>query len=87
MDVARVSGLAPGAQAFAGNVTDAHTTAGSLVTTWPDGTSRPTAPELSWPAGDIVPNLVVTELGAGVTDVHNDLGSTDVIADAEGWYS
>jgi hypothetical protein len=69
-------------------VTVVNTTAASYLTVWPDGTTRPTASDLNWVAGQTVPNRVVVKLGAnGMVDVYNLAGSTDVVIDVVGWYS
>ncbi|TME45331.1 MAG: hypothetical protein E6I56_09600, partial [Chloroflexi bacterium] len=69
------------------NVTVADTTGPSYLTVWPDGQPRPTASDLNWVAGLIVPNLVVVKVGNNATiDFYNHVGSTDVIVDMVGYY-
>src|SRR5438067_555304 len=69
------------------NVTVTDTTAGSYLTVWPDGATRPLASDLNWVAGLTVPNLVVVKVGGnGKIDLYNPAGSTDVIIDVVGWY-
>jgi len=69
------------------NVTVTNTTAGSFLTVWPDGATRPNASDLNWVSGLTVPNLVVVKVGTGgKIDLYNPAGSTDVIIDVVGWY-
>jgi hypothetical protein len=69
------------------NVTVTNPTAASYLIVWPDGTTRPLASDLNWPAGATVPNLVVVKLGAdGAIDLFNGYGTTDVVVDVMGWY-
>ncbi len=69
------------------NTTVTQTSAGSYLTVWPGGTTRPTASNLNWTAGRTVPNLVATKVGAGgLTSVYNSTGSTHVLMDVFGWY-
>jgi hypothetical protein len=70
------------------NVTVTNTTAQSFLTVWRSATTRPTASDLNWVAGETVPNLVVVRLGSdGAVQVFNAAGSTDVVVDISGWYS
>ena len=81
-------GLPGNAQAVAGNVTVVNTTAPSFLTVYPgSGQDRPTASDLNWVAGQVVPNQVITQLGAGSLAVYNNTGSTDVIVDISGFWS
>ena len=80
----------PGAaqvQAIVVNVTAVNPTAASYLTVWPDGEPQPTASDVNFIAGLVVPNLVVVKVGtnAGI-DIYNALGSTHVIVDLVGYY-
>jgi IPT/TIG domain len=87
VQVAGVAGVAGGAPALVANVTVADTTGSSFLTVWPDGTTRPNASDLNWPAGDVVPNLVVVKIaGDGDVDAYNLNGLADVVVDVEGYY-
>jgi hypothetical protein len=70
------------------NVTVTNPTAGGNISAYPAGTSLPTTSNLNFAAGETVPNLVTVKVGTGdVVDLHNDSpGSTDLIADVEGYY-
>jgi hypothetical protein len=69
------------------NVTVTNPTAGSYLTAWPDGESKPLASDLNYGRGLTVPNLVVVKLGTnGLIDLYNAYGSVDVIIDVVGWY-
>ena len=69
------------------NVTVANPSQASYLTVWPDGSARPTASDLNFTRGLVVPNLVVVKMGpnAGI-DFYNAAGSTDVIVDIVGYY-
>jgi IPT/TIG domain/Fibronectin type III domain len=69
------------------NVTVTNPSAGSYLTVWPDGASKPLASDLNYGPGLTVPNLVVVKLGSnGMIDLYNAFGSVDVIIDVVGWY-
>lgn len=59
------------------------------VTVYPDGTALPTASNLNFVAGQTVPNLVVTPVGAGgkVALYNASAASTHLVADVEGYYA
>ncbi len=60
----------------------------SFLTVWPRGTTRPLASNLNFTAGVSVPNLVVARVGdGGSVSIFNDVGTVDVVADVQGWYS
>jgi outer membrane protein assembly factor BamB len=70
------------------NVTATNTTAASFLTVYPAGGTRPLASNLNWVAGRTVPNLVEVTVGAGgAVTFFNAAGSTDVVADLEGYFS
>ena len=84
--MAGVGGIASNATAVVTNVTAANTTAASFFTVYPGGT-RPTASDVNWTAGEIVPNLTLATLSSvGSTDIYNHAGSADVIVDAFGYF-
>jgi hypothetical protein len=81
-----VPGLPAGASAAVLNVTVADTDAPSYLTVWPAGTTQPTASNLNWTPGKVVPNLVEVAVGAGdQVSVFNAAGNADVIVDLEGY--
>jgi len=85
--VAGAGGVPLDAKAVVANITVTDTTAPSYLTAYPDGSSRPTASDLNWVAGQTVPNLAVVKLGAdGKLDLYNAAGWTDVVIDVVGWY-
>ena len=70
------------------NVTDADATADSYVTAYADGTTRPTASNLNFKAGQTNPNQVTVPVGTdGYVDLANAYGSVDLIADIQGYYT
>ncbi|MDQ3895654.1 MAG: N-acetylmuramoyl-L-alanine amidase [Actinomycetota bacterium] len=59
----------------------------SYLTVWPSGATMPTASNLNFSAGPASTNLVIAQVGAdGNVAIYNNVGSTDVIADVEGWF-
>jgi hypothetical protein len=61
-------------------------TATSHLTVWPAGSPRPTASNLNYNPGQVVPNLVVARVGAGgKVSLYNNSGSVNLIADVAGW--
>ncbi len=70
------------------NVTATDTTASGFLTAYPAGSSLPLASNLNWIAGQTVPNLVEVPVGAGgAVTFYNSAGSTDVVADLEGYFA
>ncbi len=69
------------------NVTVADTTGSSYLTLWPTGQSQPTASNLNWVPGEVIPNAVTVKLGTGgALGIFNNAGNVDVIVDAAGWF-
>jgi outer membrane protein assembly factor BamB len=70
------------------NVTATNTTTSSYLTVYPTGAGRPLASNLNWTAGRTVPNLVSVQVGnGGSITFFNGAGSTDVVADLEGYFA
>jgi len=70
------------------NVTVTNTTAASFLTAWRSGTTRPTASNLNWVAGQTVPNRVIVPVSAsGMVSVYNQVGAADVIVDVSGYFT
>jgi len=80
---------ASGATAVALNVTATNASGPlSFLTVWPKGAARPLASNLNFSSGVSVPNLVMARVGAdGSVSIHNDLGTVDIVADVQGWYT
>jgi hypothetical protein len=90
LQVAGAGGVpASGAQAVVLNMTvDRATGPESFLTVWPSATLRPVASNLNFTSGPATTNLVVAQLGPdGKVNIYNNVGSTDVIADVEGWFA
>jgi hypothetical protein len=78
---------ATGVSAVVLNVTAAGPTAGTFVTVWPTGETKPLASNLNIPTGDTRANLVIVKTGTdGKVSFFNDAGTVDLIADVAGWY-
>ena len=79
---------ATGVSAVVLNVTVTQPTATSYLTVYPSGTLRPNTANLTFVAGQTVPNLVVARVGAdGRVSVYNHAGTSHVIFDVLGWFS
>jgi hypothetical protein len=78
-----------GATAVVLNVTVVGPAAGGHLTAYPDGAAAPNTSNLNFAAGQTIPNTVVVKLGAdGYVDLANaSPGTTDLVADVEGYYS
>ena len=77
-----------GVSAVVLNVTVANPTASSYVTVWPTGSARPTASNLNFEPGQVVPNLVIVKVGTGgKVSLYNNSGTVDLIADVSGYYT
>jgi hypothetical protein len=81
-----------GATAVVLNVTAVSGSAGTYLTVFPAGEAVPNASTLNPPADDNVANLVTVTLGSsgaspGYVNIYNHLGSIDVVADVEGYYT
>jgi hypothetical protein len=70
------------------NVTAVNPTVASFITVYPEGTTQPLVANLVLTAGADLGNLVTVSVGSqgGVT-IFNQAGSTDVVVDAEGYYT
>jgi len=69
------------------NVAVANPTAASFLTVFPTGSIRPTAANLNFVPGQVVPNLVVVKVGeSGFVSLYNYAGRTDVVVDVLGWF-
>jgi len=89
LQVTGVGGVPANATAVVLNVTAADSPGpDSYLTLWPTGASRPLASNLNFVAGQTVPNLVIARIGAGgKVSIYNNLGSTVVVADVQGWFT
>jgi hypothetical protein len=79
---------ASGVAAVVLNVTVAGSTGAGYITAYADGTDRPTASNLNFVPGQLVPNLVVVPVGdGGRVDLYNSPGgATQLVADVAGYY-
>ncbi|WP_370414082.1 hypothetical protein [Streptomyces fradiae] len=69
------------------NVTATNATATSFVSVYPYGTTRTSASNLNFVAGQTVPNMVVVPVKDGKITFYNHSGSVDLIADMAGYYT
>jgi hypothetical protein len=88
LTVAGVSGVPANATGVVMNVTVTNTSAASWLAVYPAGSSLPLASNLNWVAAQTVPNLVEVPVGTGgAVTFYNSAGSTDVVADLEGYFA
>jgi hypothetical protein len=77
-----------GVEAVVMNVTVTNPSAPSYLTAWPAGTSMPLASNLNFAANQTVANRVVVPVNSnGQANIYNAFGSTDVVADVNGWFT
>jgi alpha-tubulin suppressor-like RCC1 family protein len=70
------------------NVTAIDPTAPGFITVWPTGSPMPNASNLNTVPGQIVPNLVVAQVGTGgMVSIHRSFGASDMVVDVLGWSS
>jgi len=88
LTIGGANGIPITADAVVLNATVTDVTAASFLQIWPVGTTQPQfGSSLNYSSGQTVPNAVTAKLGTGgAINVYNQLGSTNVIADAFGWY-
>jgi IPT/TIG domain len=90
-----VTGLPSGADpisvtatAVALNVTAVGSTTGGLLAVYPTGTKQPRVSNLNFGPRAATPNLVIATLGeGGAVNIYNAIGSVNVVADVEGYFS
>lgn len=69
------------------NVTVAGSSASGYLTVYPSGATLPTASNLNFLPGQIVPNMVIVKLGGdGQIAIFNSSGLTSVVVDVVGWF-
>lgn len=79
---------ASGARAVALNVTVIGPTTAGHLTAFPSGGPVPNSSNLNFVPGQIVPNMVIAQLGSnGKISLYNSAGSTPVAVDVVGWFS
>ena len=87
LPVAGYGGVGAGASAAVLNVTAVGGTAGSYLTVWPAGVTRPNTSSLNIAGLDVVPNLVISKLGTdGRVDIFNFAGDVHVVVDVVGFF-
>jgi len=77
-----------GVSAVVLNVTAVNPTAAGFLTVFPTGAPTPNASTLNFTANAIVPNRVMVGVGTGgQASIFNPLGTTNVVADVNGWFT
>jgi peptidoglycan hydrolase-like protein with peptidoglycan-binding domain len=68
------------------NVTSVAPGSSGFMTVYPASTPRPTASNLNYIPGLVVPNMVVVGLGSGAVRLYGSGSDSDVIVDVSGWF-
>ena len=77
-----------GVGAVALNVTVAGATGGGYIAAWPTGSTRPRASNLNSAPGQVVPNMVIAQVGTGgKVSLFNSSGNTQLVVDVVGWFA
>ncbi len=84
--VAGRGGVAPDAAAVALNVTVADPSGGGFVTVYPCGAARPTASNLNFRAGSVVPNAVIAKVGVDGKVCVFASNDTQLVVDVNGYF-
>ena len=85
--VAGANGVPADAVAVSLNVTVVGPLQPGFLTVYPCGATRPLASNLNYVAGQVVPNAVVTGIGAGGHVCVFSQQETDVVVDLGGWFT
>lgn len=88
LTVAGVAGVPANASAVIMNVTAANGSTGGFLTAYPsDATSVPTASNLNFTANQTIANLAIVPVHGGTVNIFNGFGTTQVIADIDGYFT
>ncbi|MDH6136407.1 PKD repeat protein [Kitasatospora sp. MAA4] len=88
VQVAGTAGIPASATGAVLNVTATEPDLPGFLAVYPDGGARPGTSSVNFSAGQTVPNLVTTGLGAnGQVDVYNHSGHTHAVVDAFGYFA
>jgi len=86
--VAGAGGVPPtGVGAVVLNITATEPTTASDVTVFGDATSRPPTSNLNFGAGQTIANRVIVQVVNGYVDIYNSVGSVQMVADVNGYYT
>jgi hypothetical protein len=82
------TGIPSDAEAVVLNLTASEGSAASFLTAYPYGSSKPTAANLNFGAGQVIGNRVTVPVGAkGAIDVYNNSGDVRIDVDLDGYYT
>ena len=81
------AGVPANASAVAFNLTAISPSSSGFFTAYPTGTFRPTASNINFVRGEVIPNLVIVRVGAGgKVNVYNNSGFANAAADVVGYF-
>jgi alpha-tubulin suppressor-like RCC1 family protein len=88
LHLAGTNGVPANATAVALNVTVVSPSGGGYLTVWPSGTTQPLASNLNYVPGQVVPNMVLAQLGSdGSISIYTNNGCPNVVVDVAGWFA
>ena len=76
-----------GVSAVVLNVTAVGASNSSFLSVYGHASSQPTASNLNFSPGQVVPNRVIVPVTNGGVDIYNLAGTVDVVVDVAGWFS
>lgn len=85
VDVANRGGVPADAAAVFLNVTAVNPAAAGYLTVYPCGTTRPTASNVNYVTGEVVPNAVIAKIGTGGKVCIYTKAATDLVVDVTGF--
>jgi hypothetical protein len=86
LPVTNRAGVPLGVASVVLNVTAVQPSAAGFLTVYPCGEPPPNASNLNFPAGDIIPNLVIARVGAGGNVCFVSSIDTNLLADVSGYF-
>ena len=86
--IANTNGVPANATAAIVNITALNGSAGSYLTAFPKGTTKPNASNVNWAKNEVSPNFAVVPIGTGgAISLYNYKGTVNVLVDLVGYFS
>ncbi len=87
LQVTGTAGVPSNATAVVFNLTAISPSSSGFFTAFPTGTFRPTASNINFVRGDVIPNLVIVRVGVGgKVNIYNNSGFANAAADVVGYF-
>lgn len=87
VQVGGVSTIPTNVSAVIVNLTAVDATSPSYLTAYASGTARPVVSNLDFAAGQVIPNLAIVPVNNGMITIFNHVGTVDVLADVQGYFT